>query len=98
VSDLILEAIERNADASLGSAVGFYKVRELVAEVKRLRVVDTAVKRACTHDAHCEKEGEGECCFRAWRAVVLAAGCARPVTHEDAELLAALHPEPQIDD
>ena len=72
-------------------------VPALVAEVERLRAVETAVKQACTHDAHCEEEGEGECCFRAWRAVVLAAGCARPVTHEDVELLAALHPQEQSD-
>lgn len=70
----------------------------LVAEVERLRAVEMAVKRACTHDAHCEEEGEGACCFRAWRAVVLAAGCAQAVTHEDVELLAALHPQEPSDE
>ena len=70
----------------------------LVAEVEQLRAVEMAVKRACTHDAHCEEEGEGACCFRAWRAVVLAAGCAQAVTHEDVELLAALHPQEPSDE
>ena len=74
------------------------EVDALVAEVERLRAVEMAVKRACTHDAHCEEEGEGACCFRAWRAVVLAAGCAQAVTHEDVELLAALHPQEPSDE
>lgn len=69
-----------------------------LTEAEQLRKIEAAVKRACTHDAHCEEEGEGACCFRAWRAVVLSAGCAQAVTHEDVELLAALHPQEPSDE
>ena len=37
MTDLDLEAIKAECDKSLGTAVEFYRVRELVAEVERLR-------------------------------------------------------------
>ncbi len=77
----------------------------LVAEVERLRLENVglrrlrlAVQQACTHDSKCDEEGEGACCFRAWRTVVLAAGCAPRTTIEDVELLAALRPEEPSDE
>lgn len=52
-----------------------------------LRTLQDAVARACEHDRECEEEGEGACCFRAWRTVVLLAHAAPCLTDEDEELV-----------
>lgn len=112
ISDEGLDTIEREMryarDRGLSVWVGSRSLRPetSVALMDAFRVarerlapaeaVIAAVREAWEHDRGCEEEGEGECCLRAWRRVMLIAGAARPVTQEDHELLGApvVHPEP----
>lgn len=57
--------------------------------INRLNRLTAAVKAAAVHDRDCDEEGEGACCFRAWRRVILLAGAAPAITQEDVELMEA---------
>lgn len=59
----------------------------LCDEIDGLRRVRDAVKDACRHDRECEQEGEGECCYLAWRAVAVLAGEAKNLTESERALL-----------
>ena len=61
----------------------------LRAGVHRLRVLERAVEAAHDHDRECEEEGEGDCCYRAWRLVTILVGRQQVLTPEDAEMLDA---------
>lgn len=61
----------------------------MAADLDALEAVSRAVVAACHHDRDCEKEGEGECCYLAWRAVAVLAGEATNLTSEEQKLLLA---------
>lgn len=59
----------------------------LAAEITSHQVLCRAVHEAHLHDRECEEEGEGACCYGAWRAVLLLVNDAQCVTPEDEALL-----------
>ena len=103
LTDAELDAIERECAVLIrydGPGGTSSDVLRLVATLRATRArlaaaerIVSAVREASQHDVDCEEEGEGRCCYEAWRRVTVLAGCAVNITADDERIVA--HPEPE---